>query len=414
MHRPFTYQVATSLVAAVLIACQDATPPTAAAPPARAQLEDVSVADTTPVIDTTPPVITYTIDGRLGQNGWYTLQPVIIEFTITDPESPAAPSVATTCRTWFIWPPGVRTSAFPLCVAVSAGGTSEVRLDVLIDNSPPDIVPPFTISPAASAPGWWNTDVSITYTCIDWTEGSGLLERTPVVTVSTEGVKQPFTATCTDSAGNSVSRQYADFPVTTLEPWGHVDISIDKTRPVLAPTVSPNPVLLNGSAAASPNATDALSGLASQSCGALVTSSVGVKTVTCTATDSAANVSTASVAYSVVYPFTGFFGLNAPPALNSARAGASVLVKFSLGGNRGLGVLAAGSPTSQPISCTTGATLSTLKALAVAGASLTYTTKTNTYSYTWRTDQAWAGTCRRLAVKLVDGTERMVNFQFRK
>ena len=34
------------------------------------------------------------------------------------------------------------------------------------------------------------------------------------------------------------------------------------------------------------------------------------------------------------------------------------------------------------------------------------------YSYVWQTTAAWAGTCRQLIVKLVDGTYHRANFHF--
>jgi len=69
------------------------------------------------------------------------------------------------------------------------------------------------------------------------------------------------TQTVTDAAGN------------TSAPSNVVTVKIDKTKPTLSPLVSPNPVLLNGTATVTSAAADALSGLASQSCGALVTNS---------------------------------------------------------------------------------------------------------------------------------------------
>jgi hypothetical protein len=88
--------------------------------------------------------------------------------------------------------------------------------------------------------------------------------------------------TCYDQAGNSASATVSG-------------INIDKTPPTLNPSVSPNPATLNGSATASPNATDGLSGIDTQSCGALDLASVGSKTVNCTAADKAGNTANASV-----------------------------------------------------------------------------------------------------------------------
>jgi hypothetical protein len=71
------------------------------------------------------------------------------------------------------------------------------------------------------------------------------------------------------------------------------------------PAVSPNPVILNGSATINANASDGLSGLDLVNCGALDTSSVGSKSVTCTATDKAGNSNSATVNYSVQYTAAG-------------------------------------------------------------------------------------------------------------
>ncbi len=402
--RRFTHLTAMALATSALIGCRDDTPPTAARP-TTAHLEDGSV------VDTTPPVITYTIDGTPGLNGWYTSETVTITFTITDPESQAAPSSTTTCGTQTIYDFGVRASDGPLCTAVSAGGTSEVALDILIDGWPPSLSGPLAISPTASAPGWWNTDVSIAYTCDDGA-GAGALESNPSVTLSAEGRNQGYSLTCADKAGNSLTWDYSFFPLVTGGSMTPVYISIDKTPPTLAPTVSPNTVLLNGSATASPNATDALSGVASQSCEPVVTGSIGTKSVSCTATDSANNTSLKSVAYTVISSFTGFVGLSAPPALNAAKAKGSISVKFDLGGDRGLQILAAGSPTSQAIGCVTLAVIPGALETPTAGG-LTYSSRARLYTYDWRTDKAWVGTCRQLIVKLADGSERRVNFQFK-
>lgn len=53
----------------------------------------------------------------------------------------------------------------------------------------------------------------------------------------------------------------------------------------------------------SPNASDALSGVDTQSCGALDSSTVGLKTVTCTATDKAGNTGSATPGFTVQYSY---------------------------------------------------------------------------------------------------------------
>ena len=89
-------------------------------------------------------------------------------------------------------------------------------------------------------------------------------------------------------------------------------------------------------------------------------------------------------------------------------------VKFSLGGNYGLNIFASGYPKVQQVACGSGAPIDEVEQTVTAGASgLSYDGATNTYSYTWKTDKKWAGSCRQLVLKLVDGSEHSASFQFR-
>lgn len=59
-----------------------------------------------------------------------------------------------------------------------------------------------------------------------------------------------------------------------------------------------------------------------------------------------------TVALKTSYDFGGFlWPVNAPPTVNTLEAGAAVRVKFSLGDNKGLAILAPGSPLSRTVSC---------------------------------------------------------------
>lgn len=119
--------------------------------------------------------------------------------------------------------------------------------------------------------------------------------------------------------------------------------------------------------------------------------------------------------FSQGYNFSGFFEpVDNLPTVNAAKAGAAIPVKFSLGGDRGMGIFAAGFPTSQQIACSSSAPLSDIEETITAGASsLTYDPATYTYTYVWKTSTTWKGTCRRLTVKLSDGSTHVANFQFK-
>lgn len=115
------------------------------------------------------------------------------------------------------------------------------------------------------------------------------------------------------------------------------------------------------------------------------------------------------------YPFAGFFApVDNPPTLNKVKAGARVPVRFSLDGDQGLGIFAEGSPTSEEIACVAGTTIDPIEqTLSGRPSSLSYDAATDTYTYAWKTQKGWRGTCRELIVTLDDGTEHVAEFQFK-
>jgi hypothetical protein len=116
----------------------------------------------------------------------------------------------------------------------------------------------------------------------------------------------------------------------------------------------------------------------------------------------------------VPFNFTGFFQpIDNLPALNVMNAGRGVPVKFSLDGNQGLDIFAPGYPTSSMVACGSTAEDAVEQTLTVGASSLTYDANANQYIYVWKTDKAWAGTCRTLVLKLSDGTYHRANFKFK-
>lgn len=140
---------------------------------------------------------------------------------------------------------------------------------------------------------------------------------------------------------------------------------------------------------------------------------VGTTTVTATATDAAGNHSSCSFHVTVLYDFTGFFSPVAnPPTLNTVNAGKAVPVKFSLSGNKGLSIFAAGNPYSVPLNCNTGDPgVDVTETLNAGGSSLNYTV--DQYNYVWKTENSWVGTCRQLVLTLNDGSVHTANFKFK-
>jgi hypothetical protein len=139
-------------------------------------------------------------------------------------------------------------------------------------------------------------------------------------------------------------------------------------------------------------------------------------TIRVRATDTGGLTGTDSAVVQVIWQFTGFFPpIDPAPTLNLVKAGAGVPVKFSLGGDQGLAVMAAGSPKSQQIVCDASGPVDGLEETVTAGSStLRYDSDTGRYVYVWKTEKAWAGTCRALSVTLADGTIHEALFKFVK
>jgi sugar lactone lactonase YvrE len=196
---------------------------------------------------------------------------------------------------------------------------------------------------------------------------------------------------------------------------------VDMVPPAIAISTPANgaKVVLNTAAVAAYGCTDP-SGIVScagpvPSGGVVDTTSVGAKMFTVSATDGAGNSASLTHTYNVVYAFTGFFApIDNVPVLNVLKAGAAVTVKFRLGGNQSLDVLAPGHPRSVVTSCDSTAQLDVVEeTVAAGGSSLTYDAIADQYVYVWKTEKSWANACRQLVVKLRDGTEHRADFKLK-
>ncbi len=128
--------------------------------------------------------------------------------------------------------------------------------------------------------------------------------------------------------------------------------------------------------------------------------------------------------FKAVVTYSGFkFGGFFPPidnpgpgpkfVFNKVKAGSTVPVKFSLCANQGANVIAAGYPRSEKVSCDASTLLGDDKSTVTPGNShLVFTAATGRYHYNWQTDKAWGGTCRKLTVRLTDGTNHVAYFNF--
>jgi len=118
----------------------------------------------------------------------------------------------------------------------------------------------------------------------------------------------------------------------------------------------------------------------------------------------------------VGFKFSGFFPpVDNLPTMNVVKAGSAIPVKFSLNGNQGLNIFAVDYPKSQVIVCDSTNSQGGIEKTVTAGSSsLSYDATTDQYIYVWKTNKAWAGSCRQLVIKLSDGSSHVANFKFRR
>ena len=239
-----------------------------------------------------------------------------------------------------------------------------------------------TQSPAAGTPVGLGT-YTITLSANDGSSNNGGAGNTTTVTT---------TLTVADQTAPSIS---CPTDIVVYLPLNTPDVSMPVTYP--AATASDN--------CSTPTITY------SQASGS--TFPVGTTTVTATATDTAGNHSECQFHVTVLYDFTGFFSPVAnPPTLNAVNAGKGVPVKFSLSGNKGLSIFAADNPYSVSLNCDTNDPgVDVTETLNAGGSSLSFSG--DQYTYVWKTENSWAGTCRQLVVTLNDGTVHTANFKFK-
>jgi len=252
---------------------------------------------------------------------------------------------------------------------------------------------------AANANGWYKSAVTVSFDGQDALSG---IANCPSATYNgPDDGAASVGGSCTDLAGNRAN--------------GSFGLKYDATAPTLAPSVSPDPVLLNGSATATAGAQDNLSGVAAQGCDPVNTSSVGANSVSCSATDAAGNQNSARASYNVNYNFAGYRQpVDNNNVLNTAKAGSAIPMKFSLSGNQGLNIIAAGYPKATAIACTAGTTTDAIEELATTNSGLTYDATADQYNYVWKTQSTYAGKCFKFDMVLTDGTSHTALFKFTK
>ena len=167
-------------------------------------------------IDQTPPTLTATAPPNA--LGWYSSGPITVHWTCTDNLS----GVTTCPADQVVTAEGFTTLA--QTITDQAGNATTSAITIRIDKTAPTIVG--TATPAPNGNGWNNTDVNVSFTCLDGL--SGVVSCSNPTTLG-EGAAQSVTGQATDAAGNLASATVSG-------------INVDKTPPTLsgAPTTSPN------------------------------------------------------------------------------------------------------------------------------------------------------------------------------
>jgi probable HAF family extracellular repeat protein len=194
--------------------------------------------------DSTPPIVNAVISGTLGNNDWY-VSDVEISWNISDPESTI--SSTSGCESVILSIDNAGTTY--TCSATSAGGTTTSSVTVKRDATPPTATA--SVSGAQSANGWFNKDVTVSFSGSDAMSGGVSCDAS--VRLSTEGADQSITGYCYDAAGNQSESATAE------------GINIDKSPPQVVVTSPANGATYarNQVVVADYSCSDLLSGVAS-------------------------------------------------------------------------------------------------------------------------------------------------------
>lgn len=152
---------------------------------------------------------------------------------------------------------------------------------------------------------------------------------------------------------------------------------------------------------------------------AIDTSTPGQHTFTVSSTDAAGNTATKTVAYTVTEPpaspyvVTGFRAPVDPDALNVAKAGQTVPLKFHLArGGEPVLDLDAVTVKASSLACALGATPDLLEEYATGGTGL-QNLGGGDYQFNWSTSKSYSGSCKTLTLTAY-GAGVTAQFQFKK
>jgi hypothetical protein len=151
-------------------------------------------------VDDTPPLVTYSIDGIVGTNGWYRGSAngnfVVVRWSVSDPESAL---ISTTGCELALQIAGPNPGTTRTCSATSLGGSTTVTTkSIAIDATPPAVTAAAARVPDSN--GWYNRPVGVSFSGTDAT--SGVASCSAATYAGPDNAAAQVAGTCTDVAGN--------------------------------------------------------------------------------------------------------------------------------------------------------------------------------------------------------------------
>lgn len=355
-------------------------------------------------VDKTAPDVSYAdvASGTLGLNDWY-VSDVDARFTATDKTSGLAISSQTVTSSGEAADVQVPSPAF----VDNAGNTTPAGAatkSFKIDKTAPKVGYSGATTEANSS-GWYNTDVTATFSATDLVSGPAM--PTQRVTSSGEGADVKVESPAfSDNAGN-------------ITPKGAVTktFNIDKT----APTVSFDSIVADsyfGSTAAKPTCTasdSGGSGLAGSCTVDGYDTKTGTHTLTATAIDVAGNKTVVTQSYTVkAWTLKGFYQpIDMGNVVNTVKNGSTVPAKFEIfAGDTELTDPSAAKFAIKPVSCSPLSVMDDIEITATGNTSLRYDSVSGQFIYNWKTP-AMAGSCYTLTMTANDGNSISANFKLK-
>jgi hypothetical protein len=170
------------------------------------------------LVDTTPPVITPTITGTLGTNGWY-VGNVAVDWSEADAES--AISSSSGCGPTTIATDTDAVGQELVCLASSEGGATTRSVTIKRDATAPAIGHGVSPSSPDGSVDWYATAPTVTFSCSDASSGISSCgadgQSGASVTLGENTLAQTVTGTAIDNAGN-VSHDSASLRVDLSNP----------------------------------------------------------------------------------------------------------------------------------------------------------------------------------------------------